>query len=166
MNCATCWQCSETTFSYFDRASHLPDTPETDPAIRWNRWKRNVIDRQVGTAHGAERYIRSGRQIFLDPKGEIPFPLNIDRGHMTVHKIIVAHGAKEACQNFSEDNVYGSLGISYSDGDGELPVPFMVHVDKSKPLHIFDSHNLPIIFWELDTVSDFTAYLDAKIEAI
>lgn len=153
-------------FVFFDRENQLPDAPEKDPQVLWDRWKRNVIDRQVGTAHGAERYIRSGRAIFLDAKNTIPFPLNIDRDHMIVHKIIVAHGAKEACQKFSKDNVYGSLGISYGDSPEGLPFPFMVHVTKSNPVHILDSHNLPIIFGELDTVTDFATYLEAKGEAI
>lgn len=37
-----------------------------------------MIDRQVKTAHGAERYVRSGRPIFLDGKGTMSFPLSID----------------------------------------------------------------------------------------
>lgn len=153
-------------FVFFDRENQLPDAPEKDPQVLWDRWKRNVIDRQVGTAHGAERYIRSGRAIFLDAKNISPFPLNIDRDQMMVHKIVVAHGAKEACQEFSEDNIYGSLGVSYGDSEEGLPFPFMVHIARSNPVHILDSHNLPIIFGELDTVTDFTTYLEAKEDAI
>ena len=85
---------------------------------------------------------------------------------MVVHKIIVAHGAKEACKNFSEDNVYGSLGVFYGPSEAELPFPFMIHIDKENPVHVFDSHNLHIIFSELDTVYDFMSYIDAKVAAI
>ncbi len=85
---------------------------------------------------------------------------------MQVHKIIVAHGAKEACENFSADNVYGSLGVFYGTNNTNSPFPFMIHIDKENPVHVFDSHNLPIIFSELDTVYDFTSYLDAKVSAI
>jgi len=137
-----------------------------DPLINWNRWKKKAIDSQTRTAHGAERYIRSGRNIFLDKDLTIPFPFDIDRNEMVVHKIIVAHGAKDACEEYSGDNVYGSLGVSYGPSEADLPFPFMVHIDKENPVHVFDSHNLPIIFSELDTVYDFTSYLDAKINAI
>lgn len=89
---------------------------------------------------------------------------NVDR--MIVHKIIVAHGARTACEKFSNANVYGSLGISYGHGDHEMPFPFMISLDKSNPVHVFDSHNLSIILTELDTVYDFSVFLDAKIEAI
>ena len=46
------------------------------------------------------------------------------------------------------------------------PFPFMIHLDKTAPVHVFDSHNLPIILGELDTVKDFSDYLDAKVRAI
>jgi len=153
-------------FIFFDRENKLSLSPDKEPLVLWQRWKRNVIDRQVRTAHGAERYIRSRRPIFLDSKNEVPFPLSFDLDKIVVHKIIVAHGAKEACQRFSGDNVYGSLGIRYCTNVEESPVPFVVDIDKNSPVHIFDSHNLPVVLGELDTVYDLTEYLDAKLAAI
>jgi hypothetical protein len=41
-----------------------------------------------------------------------------------------------------------------------------VHLDKQRPVHVLDSHNLPIIFGELDTFFDLSTYFDAKVEAI
>lgn len=153
-------------FIFFDRENELADSPDKDPQVLWDRWKRNVIDRQVRSAHGAERYVRSGRPIFLDGKNTAPFPLPIEIDKMIVHKIIVAHGAKEACEKASDANVYGSLAITYSENDGASPQPFMIEIDKRNPVHIFDSHNLPIILSELDTVYDFAKYLDTKLEAV
>lgn len=153
-------------FIFFDRKSGALSKENKDPLTKWKRWKKEAIDAQTRTAHGAERYIRSGRGIFLDTELAVPFPFNIDRHNMMVHKIIIAHGAKEACENFSDDNVYGSLGMFYVNGTPDLPFPFMVHMDKENPVHVFDSHNLPIIFNELDTFYDFSSYLDAKVEAI
>lgn len=153
-------------FIFFDRKIILEDTTDKDPQVLWSRWKSKVIDDQIRTAHGAERYLRAGRALFLDGKRTIPFPLNIKVDTMIIHKIVVAHGAKEACENFSDANVYGSLGISYGHEDHDMPFPFMIGLDKSNPVHIFDSHNLPIIFAELDTFYDFSKFLDAKIEAI
>lgn len=153
-------------FIFFDRQNQYRDTDDTDPMIAWNRWRRNVIDRQVKTAHGAERYIRGGRPIFIDRKREKPFPIQINLDDVVFHKVVVAHGAKHACKAFSQDNIYGSLAITYTD-DGEGPeYPFFVGIDRKNPVHVLDSHNLSIIFRELDTVSDFTAYLDAKLAAI
>lgn len=153
-------------FIFFDRENLAFSNDSKDPLVIWNRWKRKVIYDQVRTAHGAERYIKSGRGIFLDKDLKIPFPINFDRHEMVVHKIIIAHGAKEACESFSDQNVYGSLGMFYVNGTPKLPLPFMVHMERENPVHVFDSHNLPIIFNELDTFYDFTSYLDAKEEAI
>ncbi len=156
----------EYVFIFFDRESQLSEIPDKDLQILWDRWKRNVVDRQVKTAHGAERYIRSGRPIFLDAKGTMPFPLTIDLEKLVVHKIIVAHGAKEACKQVSEQNIYGSLAISYRESGGGSTNLFHIEIDKHKPVHIFDSHNLPIVLSELDTVSDFSDYLDEKLRAV
>ena len=68
----------------------------------------------------------------LDKDLKTHFPFDIDRQKMMAHKIIVAHGAKEACENFSKDNVYGSLAISYGPGEDELSFPFMIHMIPSE----------------------------------
>ena len=155
----------DAVFIFFDRESELPESPDKDPQVLWERWKRNVIDRQVKTAHGAERYIRSGRPIFLDAKREKPFPVSFDKDKVVIHKIIVAHGAKEACERASPQNIYGSLAITYTGTDGGSTDPFHIEIDRHNPVHILDSHNMPIVLRELDTVSDFSAYLNEKARA-
>ena len=154
-----------TVFVFFDRENKLPEIPDKDPQVLWDRWKRNVIDRQVKTAHGAERYIRSGRSIFLDAKRETPLPVPLNKDEAVIHKIVVAHGAKEACERASAQNVYGSLAITYTETDGGPTYPFHIEIDKRNPIHVLDSHNMPIVLRELDTVSDFSAYLDEKVRA-
>lgn len=156
-------------FIFFDRKiglDDLADPSEKSPQVLWKRWVRKVIGAQIRTAGGAERYLRSGRAVFLDARRTVQFPINMDSQQMILHKIIVAHGAKEACEQFSDANVYGSLAISYGENPGESTFPFMIELEKQRPVHILDSHNLPIILGELDTVSDFAAYLGAKEKAI
>jgi len=153
-------------FIFFDRENLALSKEGNDPLINWNRWKKKAVDSQIRTAHGAERYIRSGRKIFLNSDLTIPFPFDLDHKKMVVHKIIVVHGAKEACEKFSDSNIYGSLGMLYVNGTPDLPLPFMIHMEKENPVHVFDSHNLPIIFSELDTFYDFSSYLNAKVNAV
>jgi hypothetical protein len=153
-------------FVFFDREKAFADTPDADPLITWERWKRRAIDRQIVTAHGAERYLRSGRGIYLDAKQTVPFPLHVNPA-ATVHKIVVAHGAKDACESNSDQNIYGSLAITYCDPDKGLEAsPFHVELNRQEPVHLFDSQNLPIVLGELDTISDFSRYLDEKVRAI
>jgi hypothetical protein len=153
-------------FIFFDRESRHLDTAGSDRTLAWTRWKRAAIDDQARTAHGAERYLRSRRRIFLDGDRTTEFPITIDRDKMIVHKIIVAHGAAEACRAFSEANVYGSLAVTYGTPGADLAWPFLVEVDKNQPVHVLDSHNLAIILGELDTIFDLSSYFDAKLEAI
>ncbi|RXH26322.1 hypothetical protein XH99_20510 [Bradyrhizobium nanningense] len=93
------------------------------------------------------------------------FPLGIDAEKAVIHKIIVAHGAKEACERASPDNIYGSLAITYTETAGGPTDPFHIEIDRRNPVHILDSHNMPIVLGELDTVSDLSAYLDEKVRA-
>lgn len=153
-------------FIFFDRESKLPEAPDKDPQMLWDRWKRNVIDRQVKTAHGAERYIRSGRPIFVDSGRQRLLQVPFNKDEVIIHKIIVAHGAKEACEQASPQNVYGSLAITYMETDGGPTEPFHIEIDRHNPVHVLDSHNMPIVLRELDTVSDFSAYLAEKARAI
>lgn len=155
----------DTLFIFFDRENALPEVPDKDPQILWDRWKRNVIDRQIRTAHGAERYIRSGRSIYLDARREKPLPVPFDRDKVVIHKIIVAHGAKDACERASPENVYGSLAITYTETEAGSTDPFHIEIDKRNVVHVLDSHNMPIVLRELDTATDFKAYLDEKVRA-
>lgn len=152
-------------FIFFDRESRIFDGAEKDILVTWNRWKRRAIDKQIKTAKGARKYISSGRPIFLDAKNEIPFPLEITP-NTKIHKIIVAHGAMEACKAFSDDNVYGSLAVSYGDCEESWPFPFKIELDRSDPVHVLDSHNLTILFSELDTFFDLVSYLEEKERAV
>ena len=152
---------------FFDRESRRFDTNPADVNLAWKRWRKEVIDKQVATAHGAERYIREGRQIYLDAKQAQQFPIPIDLQNARFHKIVVAHGVREACRQSSPSNVSGSLAISYGRmGVASVNEPFLVEIDRENPVHILDTENLEIALNELDTIFDFTAYLDAKNEAI
>ena len=155
-------------FLFFDREGRQFDRPANDIRLAWTRWHSKVVDKQIRSAHGAARYIKTDRAIFLDAKKRAPLPIRIT-SEMTIHKIIVAHGARDACQAISHDNVYGSLAMSYtrhsSPIDGVL-APFVVTLDSSDIVHVLDSHNLEILLGELDTFFDLLSYIEAKERAV
>jgi hypothetical protein len=152
-------------FIFFDRESRKFDNAGRDVLQSWTRWKKEAIDKQIATAHGAARYLRSGRGVFLDAKHSIPFPLPIIQG-ASIHKIIVAHGAREACSAFSDANVSGSLAISYGHNFAASNFPFAVGLNKTDIVHVLDSENLEILFRTLDTMFDFSAYIEEKERAV
>ena len=152
---------------FVDREKRQFDSNPQDVNLAWTRWRRAVVDKQVASVHGAERYIRMGRPLYLDPKQAQPFPIPIDLENARIHKIVVAHGVREACKQSSPSNVSGSLAISYEPKNTvSIDRPFFVKIDRENPVHILDTENLEIALNELDTIFDFTAYLDAKNEAI
>ncbi len=89
-----------------------------------------------------------------------------DRDAARIFKIVVAHGAKEACKASSDANVSGSLAVTYGERGQDFGWPFLVELDRSDPVHVLDSENLHIVLSELDTAHDFAAYLTAKEDAI
>jgi len=153
-------------FLFFDREKNLVDLADDENGVLWNRWKTRVIDNQIATAHGAERYIRSGRAVYINNKCHTHFPLQIPRSNPIIHKIIVAHGAAEACMAHSDMNINGSLGIVYGRDDKLPQYPFVIGLNKDRPVHVLDSSNIEIIMQELNTFSDFSRYLDEKTSDI
>jgi SEC-C motif len=153
-------------FLFFDRESRKFDHDD-DVLLTWERWKKEAITKQIQTAAGAKRYVLNHRdQIYLDANTTVRLPLHIPEDELRIHKVIVAHGAKEACKKFSSNNIYGSLGISYGTKLSDPSLPFIVSLERSDPVHLLDSHNLELILGELDTLYDLQAYLTAKEDAI
>ena len=152
-------------FIFFDRESNSMQNPNKDIEITWERWKKEVIIKQVQTARGATRYVRDRKPIFLDGKCQQRLPIPMPNQPI-IHRIIVAHGAKEACEAHSKDNIFGSLAISYGRSSMPFPTPFFVELDRDLPIHVLDTVNLEIVLNELDTFHDFAAYMCEKEEAI
>jgi len=155
-------------YLFFDREIVFKKSNLNQPEVVWDRWFRKVIEKQIKTCNGSERYLKTGGSVFLDPTKKVPFPINIDINTVSIDKIILAHGAEDACKAISESNINGSLGIEYSDGPGRnvTGFPFAVQLSKENIIHIFDSYNMPVIFQELDTFYDFTQYIVEKERAI
>jgi len=156
---------SDHVFIFFDRESRKLEGAINDIHVAWRRWKKEAVEKQINTAREAERYVRSCRPIYLYKRCEVPFPLEITN-ETKIHKIIVAHGASKACKEFSDDNIYGSLAISYSHNSYSFPFPSPFILDRDDPVHVLDSHNLSILFDELDTFFDFVSYLTEKERAL
>jgi hypothetical protein len=155
-------------FLFFDRESRKFGDPEKDLQLQWRRWKKEVIDKQIATAEGAKSYLlKFPDKVYVDAKRTMPFPIPIRTDANKIHKIIVAHGAEEACKTASPDNIFGSLAIGYGSRDGsDDNIPFFVSLDRSDICHVFDSFNLPILLTERDTIYDFTQYILEKEKAI
>lgn len=150
-------------FIFFDRYKPIDLASETDWNVKWKRWCKETIDKQIETCYGAERYIRAGGKLYIDEQLSEELPVKYDLNTVSIHKIIVAHGAKDACLSASPENINGSLAISYrSIASKNLNLPFYIWLNKENPIHVFDSYNFELILTELDTFWDFTNYIQQK----
>lgn len=151
---------------FFDRESKKFDN-NNDIDLNWKRWKKKVIDRQISTARGAKKHILSfPDRVFFDHACTKRNNILKNKSNLKVHMIIIAHGAKEACLSQSDENIYGSLGIIYGDCPFPINNPFMINLEKENPVHVFDSENINTLLENLDTITDFLNYLNAKERAI
>jgi hypothetical protein len=100
------------------------------------RWQNKAIEKSYKQIYGAERAILNFHKDILtfDKKYSIKFP---DPDKMKVYRIGISFGRRE-----------------------DFPLPFG---NQGKGfIHFFDQQSFPILLKELDTITDFVDYLDAK----
>lgn len=147
-----------------------PDTKDID--VAWCRWYKRAIKKSADQVCGAERWITEfPERVFLDRECFRPFPLKLPLAETRkVHGIVIAHGAGEACRRYFGGGS-GSLvvrtdlrGDDHVNPGSALYAPF--NIGDVNPggsfIHVMDDTTLEILMSELDTISDFTEYLDKK----
>lgn len=144
--------------------------------VAWARWARGAIQEAAKQLKGAERWINEfPDRIFLDRACEVPLPLAFPPiVRRKVHRIIVARGAEEA----GRKHFQGGLGTfvirpsikgrDHLNREADTFEPFAIgDIDPSNDfVHVFDQVSLDIVMSELDTISDFTEYLDKRADFI
>lgn len=145
--------------------------PGGDLEVAWARWAKRAIYKAAEQAKGAERWITEHPdRIFLAPDCRNPFPLDIPPAeHRVLHRVVVARGAADACRKHFRGSS-GSLVINpaiegkrhWAAQAGPLR-PFEIgDLDPSGSFfHVLNEHSLEVVMRELDTIRDFTDYLEA-----
>jgi hypothetical protein len=101
------------------------------------RWQRRAIEASVEQIYGAERILKLKEEVLLNDRiTKITLP---EKGIRKIYRVAVAFGRGE---RFSLK--LGDFGKGF--------------------VHVFDEKSIQIILEELDTISDFTAFLNAKEE--
>lgn len=148
------------------------DWPNGDINTAWLRWVKRAVKAASKQANGAERWINEHPdRIYLDRKCTIKFPIDFpETTERTIHHVIVALGASDRCKDYLT-NHKGSLVIDPSlKGQMNWPnkidetVPFSIGDinPNGSYVHVLDDVSLKIIMEELDTIRDFTDYLQKK----
>lgn len=167
--------CGDDVVIFSDKSICWPSGDDIE--LAWSRWYRRAVEKSVAQIRGAERWIRDfPERIFLDPKCSQPLPIELPPANRRrVHGVAVALGAQQACQRFFGGCSDGSLmimpeivGSGHTDKNlaGRLPFAFG-DVDPDGPfIHVFDETALDTVLGEMDTISDFVGYLNARSETI
>ena len=144
--------------------------------VAWPRWCRRAVFGAATQLKGAERWINEfPDRIFLDKACEVPFPIALPTAaHRRVHRIIVARGAEEAGREYFNGGlgtfvIHPQLkGTDHFDPKAATHMPFAIgDIDpEGDYVHVFDNVSLEITMSELDTITDFTEYLDKRANFI
>lgn len=122
----------------------------------WSRWYRRAVLASAHQLHRAAGWIRTHPdRIFTDSKCERPFPLYVPR-QPSIHLVAVATGAREAAARHHGGD--GSL-IFLTNTDGATAFTVGDLEPTKDFVHVFDDRSLSLLLSELDTASDFVAYL-------
>lgn len=146
--------------------------PSGDLSTAWCRWAREALKISANQAKGAERWITEFPElIFLDRECTASFPIDFPAPEeQVVHRVLVARGAFQACKDHLGKGS-GSMIIKPAISGGEHWLkqeggvqPFTIgDLDPTGSfVHVFDEVGLDIVLAELDTVRDFTDYLEKR----
>ncbi|RUV73466.1 MAG: hypothetical protein EOR30_15590 [Mesorhizobium sp.] len=140
--------------------------------LAWSRWYRRAVNASIGQLVGAERWLDlHPDRIFIDKQCEQRLPIALPpKKERITYLIAVANGGNAASRKYfgharGTFMIEPSLkGGSHVDLDRKNFRPFTV--GDANPdgtfVHVFDQAGLEPVMRELDTVTDFTNYLDAR----
>ncbi len=137
-----------------------------DVETGWARWYRRAVLAGAKQVVGAQRWITQfPDRIFLDPQCRQRLPLALP-AEPRFHRILVAHGAHDACRKHFKGGS-GSLIVDTSiagDEHTKGDKPFSVGWVKRNAgyIHVLDDVTLGVVLRTLDTAPDFIAYLEKK----
>lgn len=131
----------------------------------WNRWFKRAISKSAKQVWGAERWIRMNpHKIFSNQTATELFPFYLPDPDLAMfHLIVVAHDGSRRCAQ--EHGGSGSFMLrSDLRGINNHVDPFIIgDLERGKTfVHVLDDTSLNILLNKLDTISDFTAYLEKK----
>jgi hypothetical protein len=163
--------CGDTVIIFSDKSIGWPE--HQDVNVSWARWCRRAIEKSVDQIRGAERWLKQfPERVFIDRRCTQPLPIALpppDRAR--VHGVAIALGAEVACKKYYNDDDDGSLvivaplkGKDHTNPQAKAYIPFAVgDVDPGGPfVHVFDEAALDLVLREMDTISDFTRYLQER----
>ena len=147
-----------------------------DTDVAWQRWYKRAIKKSANQLIGAEKWIiEHPERVFINSACTQRLPINIPLADCRkVHLVAVALGAYKACSKFFSGDVGSFMirpsleGDSHVDKDAPEYAPFTIgDINPSGSfVHVMNDVIIDIVMKELDTITDFTDYLEQKSDFI
>jgi hypothetical protein len=172
-NFATCWLCAEMTSS--SSATNISNTRRTKTfKIAWPRFYRKAIEGAVKQINGANNWItRFPDKIFTDSACTQKLPIDLPPMETRrTHGVVVATGAHHAIQEHMNDDsgsfmimpsLKGQEAIDFSQ-EGFMPFCVGDVNPDGMFVHVFDDVGVRRVLEHLNTITDFTRYLNKRAE--
>lgn len=164
--------CGDDVIIFSDKAAAWPEMD--DIKVAWPRYYRKAIEGAVKQINGANRWLTEfPHKVYTDAscaqRLPIALPSTVTR---RTHGVVVAGGAYKAVQTHLHDDS-GSFYIlpslkgeehTYVHAKGHLPFAIGDVNPGGLFIHVFDHVSIKRILTELDTITDFTRYLNDRAE--
>ncbi len=165
--------CGDDVVIFSDKSA---EWPPGNTKVAWSRWYRRAIGKSVDQIRGAARWLQNNpHDIYADARCSQRVPLELPPPkRRRVHGICVALGAEKAASTYFQDPDGTFIIFPHLKGDNHVNFSAVDHrpfaigdVDPAGPfVHVFNQLTLSLVMSELDTITDFTAYLTAREELI
>jgi hypothetical protein len=162
--------CGDDVIIFSDK--HIKYQDDKPVKIAWPRFYRKAIEASVMQINGANNWImRYPNKIFTDPACTQRLPIELPPVETRrTHGVVVATGAHRAIQNIMNDKsgsfmIVPSLkGLNAIDYNKPGLMPFCIgDVNPAGMfIHVFDDVSIRRVLEHLDTISDFTRYLNKR----
>lgn len=161
--------CGDYVIIFSDKSIHF--RLDVDTATAWERWYKKAIAKSASQLHGATRHLLTLKSpIYKDNSCTIPLGLPIPApDKVRLYRVAVVSQSSDVRENEPPAPFLRINSHVVSDRHmGKSASPFVVgDIDPNKDfVHVVDVAGLWAALSEMDTVTDFARYLDARCEFI
>lgn len=162
--------CGDDVIIFSDKHIHYQQDKPLE--VAWPRYYRKAVQEAVKQINGANRIIcEFPEKIFTDSHCTQRLPIELPSlATRRTHGVVVASGAYKAVQTHHNDDSGSFIILPSLKGDGHLDVkaagyvPFTIGDVNPDGMfiHVFDEVSIKRVLTHLDTISDFTEYLNKR----
>lgn len=152
---------------FIKESSTLENVEEEEIDVKWQRWKRKFIEKQIDGCNGAERYILNKNKLFLDNKAQFEFPIRLNYETLEIFKFVITKGSRDFIKNLFIDNENGGYQVEYCDKNiDNVEIDPTIYLSKNEKINVLDLKSFENLLNIKNTFTDFIDYLHKKFKLV